>query len=413
LKFSFDDSPFTSKRLLILLALGITLASAKIVYTPLILLVLVIPSHKYDSERFRWLTYAFISVSAFGVAFFWSDVIDDTYLSYSNYNPRFRDNLDLVKCGNIHDQMNFIRTHDFYIVRVFLKSLRNTFNMYYEGYVGTFGWLDTRLPSWSILITYFVLTIASIFPIQDSLNMSTRQKSILVVISLMTVSLILLSQHLTWDCIGSEVIGTIQGRYFIPVFPLLFFCLRINYPNPGRIVQGMIMVWVLLLLSLSIRKLYQRYYVDPVFEEFVLHCGAETLVDQKFLATSIPKIQLENADTRTIEKSRSGEYSLRLDATNPYGFTYRSYNVSVGDVVTVSVWRFGEEGSVVISGDGGKKFYLGSSVYSEVENTGWKKLSITHVLQQEMHGKELGIYVFNNQEDPGYFDDLEIVIRHQ
>ena len=373
LKFSFADSPFTLKRLSILLLLGITLASAKMVYTPLILLMLIIPGEKYVSKRFRWLVYMVLSLSAFGTAYFWSAIVNDAYIPYANYNPAFRDNLDLVKCGSIQEQMDFILSHNFYIVGVFFKSLWQTFDMYYEGYVGTFGWLDTRLPNWSILITYLVIMMASLFPIGEEAKMRTSQKIILFSVSLIAVSLILLSQHLTWDCVGSEIISTIQGRYFIPVFPLLFFCLRMNYAGSVRIIQGIVIVWVVFLLSLSVRKLYHRYYIDPIFEELSLYCGAESVIDQKFLKTSIPKVVLENADTRSTEKSRSGDYSLKLDVNNPYGFTYRTHDWSMGDVIQVSVWRFGEGGSIVISGDGGNQFYLGSSAYSEMDSSGWMK----------------------------------------
>jgi uncharacterized membrane protein len=167
LRFSFDDSQVTLKRFFAILLLGIILASAKMVYTPLILLILIIPSQKFASERYRWFVYTGLFVTAFGTAFFWSSIINDAYISYENYHPGFRDHLDLVKCGGIHEQMDFIMSHNFYIAGVFFKSLWYTFDMYYEGYVGTFGWLDTRLPNWSILITYMVIIIASVFPVRE------------------------------------------------------------------------------------------------------------------------------------------------------------------------------------------------------------------------------------------------------
>ena len=413
LKFALDDSKFSSRRLLVVFLLGIGLASAKIVYTPLILLIFLVPEHKYESRGHQWFVYTFLLITGFGAAYFWSDLINNAYTSYADYNPAFRENLDLVKCGNIQEQMNFILTHDFYILKVFFKSLRHTFDMYYEGYVGTFGWLDTKMPGWSIFITYLVIIIASVFPTRAESRIGPSQKLTLLAITLMTVALVLLSQHLTWDCIGSDVIGTIQGRYFIPIFPLLFFCLRRNYIGSGWFIQGTIIVWTIFILCLSVIKLYQRYYVNPVFEEVTLTCSAESVYDQKYLKTSIPNIMLENADSRTKEKARSGTYSLRLDANNSYGFTYRFSNGQIGDIIRVSVWRLGENGSIVISGDSGNEFYLGSSTYSEVDSSGWKKLNMSYTLQNDMKGKEVGIYIFNNHEKHSYFDDLEIAILHQ
>ncbi|MCB0686213.1 MAG: DUF2142 domain-containing protein [Saprospiraceae bacterium] len=412
LRCAFNDQLMSPQKFLIFFILGICLASAKIVYTPLIFLIFIIPGHRYRSQFFRWSFYISILLSSFATAYLWTSFTKTIYIPYEFYNPAFRDTLDLVKCGGIQEQMDYILSHDTYLIRVFIHSLYRTFNMYYEGYIGTFGWLDTRLPDWSILITYMVIIAASFFPVRENLTLTPFQRIILLGVVLGTTALVLLSQHLTWDCIGSDVIGTIQGRYFIPVFPLLFFVFRTKVLRFSQIIPTIIMTWLLFLLTFSTATLYHRYFVAPVFKEFELRCGAEAVVDG-YLETSVKSVMLENADTRSRESCRSGNYALKLNADKPYGFTFRSYNAKAGDVIKVSVWKLGQYGSIVLSGDGGKSFYKGSSTSRGIDERGWEELSITYTLQDGLKGRELGIYIFNNHDASSYFDDLEILIAHQ
>jgi hypothetical protein len=84
----------------------------------------------------------------------------------------------------------------------------------------------------------------------------------------------------------------------------------------------------------------------------------------------------------------------------------------MGDIINIEVWRFGKSGSIVLSGESGAAFYCTSSVATDTDDKGWDKLNLRYTLQSNMRGKEVGIYLYNNNTDTCYFDDLKISISN-
>ena len=225
----------------------------------------------------------------------------------------------------------------------------------------------------------------------------------------MSIVLVLLSQHLTWDCVGSSFISTIQGRYFIPIFPLLFISLNNSKLNHQNFVRLVVIVFTVIILLISVKILYERYYVIAEFDKINIYCDSEE-ISNNYFRTSNSKIFLEGGMTQSDRIARSGNYSAQLTSKWPFGYTYRFYNGNIGDKVEVEVWRFGDSGSIVFAGESGKKFYLATSEVVESEESGWNKLSFQYTFKSNMFGKEAAIYIFNNSNDTCYFDDLSIVI---
>jgi uncharacterized membrane protein len=411
LKMSTEDVAFTSRDFMILSGFAVLLASAKIVYTPLIFLFVLIPLKRFKSARIFYGYLIALLFIGFGTAWLWSKSINSIYIPYAAYNVEFRNNLDLMACANMYEQISYLLDHGVHLFNVFTNSMVQTFDMFYQGYIGTFGWLDAKMPEWLIHLSYLMIFLVAIFENPDKKYFSWRQKLLLFLTITSIISALLLSQLLTWECVGSDVIKTIQGRYFIPVFPLLFMlfhgAFRVNYSGQNMI-KGVVSIYSILLLSLSCLVIYKRYYVYPDYAVLEIKTDAEQIEGNKFV-TSDPDIFLDNASQQTDEASRSGHYSVKLSGANPYGFTYRYHEGHYGDIIQVEVWRLGNSGSIAISGDSGKKFYAGTNEASLTDANGWSKLSFSYTIESEMHGKEIGIYLFNKNE-ASYFDDLTITI---
>jgi hypothetical protein len=156
--------------------------------------------------------------------------------------------------------------------------------------------------------------------------------------------------------------------------------------------------------------LYTRYYISPDVNTIKIECDAEELTSAKFFKTSIPNIFFENGNRQSNRYSRSGNFSIELFSEKPYGFTYRLYNGKMGDVIEIEVWRFGKSGGIVLAGESGKSFYLTSSKVVDTDAEGWEKLRYSYTLQSNMKSKEIGIYLYNNNNDTSYFDDFSISI---
>jgi uncharacterized membrane protein len=253
----------TKKTYCLTLLLSALIASAKLVYTPVVLLFLLIPRDKFISRKVFYIQTGALLLTVFCSGLVLAKSMNTLYIPYENYNPHFRDNATLMQCANMYKQMDYIMHHGIYLWHVFARSMVQTFDMYFKGYIGTFGWLDTQLPLWLTYISYTVLLITVLADHNTNIRISLRYKSILFISAILCLALILLSLHLTWDCIGGDVIATIQGRYLIPVFPLLFIIFYNTSINYVRLVAPLILTFALFILSFSTYILYQRYYVIP------------------------------------------------------------------------------------------------------------------------------------------------------
>ena len=409
LRLCFKKQQINNKQFAILVSLGILIASAKIVYAPLLLLFLIIPTANFKNRKARFLKFTVLLTITGITALFWSSIINELYTPFFDYNSSFRTGLDLIKCANIHDQLDYILTHGIYIFNVFGKSLVESFDMYYSGYIGTFGWLQLKLSNWIIHLAYIITFGVAIID-KNEYSFNGKQKGIIGIAALATILLILLSQHLTWGCVGGDRIVTIQGRYFIPVFPILYLLFSNRMQMLKVNSKVIITTFSFLLLSYScyiINERYFEYYAD--FKTPIL-CNAEELKENRYFVTSSDKVLLENGNARTDERSLSGKYSIGLSENKQYGFGYKLYGLHVGDKIDIKVWRKGDAGKIILAGNGGKDFYETSDNVIETNNDGWQLINLVYTLEKNMNSNEVGLVIFNKSKSISFFDDISIMV---
>lgn len=406
LKHIFNNETIKIKEYAVLLLIAILLASAKFVYIPIILLFFLLRKKKVEIFGSFYWSFALMLLLTFCTALFWSKIVNHIYIPYEVYNPNYRDGIDLVKCANIKGQMNYIINNGSYILDVFGKSICSSFDMYYRGYIGTFGWVDTNIPYSIINLFYGLLFLVAVFENNVGLRFGIEKKIILVTVFLTTIILVLLSQHLAWDCVGTDLIANIQGRYFIPVFPL-FFVLFNGFNNKYNMVI-IVPIAVFFLLSYSTYVLCNRYYATLNFDIQKIYCDAETINAEKKFITSNSNSVLENGAAQSNKQSKSGKHSIKLHLGDPFGFTYKITNLKIGDELNIDVWRLGKKGEIILSGENGKLFYLSSQGAIEKDTCGWEKLHLYYQIISNIADKEIGVYIYNPSPDTSYFDDFLI-----
>jgi len=412
LKLAYSKQTISTKNFAITSFLIILLASAKLFYTPIILLFLLIPKEKFFNKKTYYIQLIGILIISFGSVLFWSKIMNNIYLPYNLYNEQFRDSVPIIKGADMHEQMQYILNHGLYLVYVFVNSIVHSFDMYFQGYIGAFGWLDTVLPLWFIYLSYAILFFVALTDGCKIISLKLNHKIIIFISFIVIISLVLLSQHLIWDCVGGDIIRNLQGRYFIPVFPLffmLFYNSKFNYP---KIVIPLVIVFSFISLSFTIKTLHKRYYVAPKFESIIIKCDAEKVTKENFFETNMPSVFLENGYTQCSEKARSGKFSAKLSYKNQFGFTYRLHHCKLGDIINVEVWRNGTDGNIIISG-GTDDFYISESKPIEKDSTGWEHLQINFTVPKDMNNKETDIYLYNNSNEPSYFDDMIIIYNNK
>ncbi|MBX3165622.1 MAG: DUF2142 domain-containing protein [Bacteroidetes bacterium] len=403
LKLAYIDDIITGKQFFTATALAVLLALAKLVYIPLVFLFLLIPKKKFSTPKMYYAALSIFFIVSFGTALLWSHITNSLYLPYDLYNKQFRDATAMKSCANMPEQIHYITTHGLYMLRVFVHSLMQSFDMYAEGYIGTLGWLDIQLPLWFIYTAYAFIFVIAVLDKTKNIKLSLTHKLIIFTSFVTMISLVFLSQHLTWGCVGSHTISP-QGRYFIPVFPLFFMLFYNVKINNVKFLRLLIILFSFFSLSFTSYTLYKRYYVPLV--KTIITCDAETLSEDNSFKTNLPNVFLQNFNNQSEEKSRSGKYSAKLTPQNQFVFTHRLYDCRYGEFITAEVWRFGESGNIVISGSS-NDFCVWSQV-AEKDSLGWERLHIGFTVPKDMRGKEIGIYIFNNGTGISYFDDMLI-----
>jgi len=151
---------------------------------------------------------------------------------------------------------------------------------------------------------------------------------------------------------------------------------------------------------------------DGGFEK-VYSCNAENLQNdgRSFSEDDGNSITFGNVETRTSEEAFSGNHSLKLTPENRFGFT-SEFRAGADEYVQVTAWRKSSNSNGVIVIDGGEGVYnAGKFVVEEGEN-GWEKIFLDVFTPPGFLYGKVRVYVWNNSQEPVYFDDIQIVHRN-
>lgn len=419
--YSFDlayrKNNFSTHHIIGFTILAVLLALAKVVYLPLILFFFLIPQKKFLST-FSYYKYLFILFGfSFVTALMWSLFMNSLYVPYSLYNPEFKENpifqTCMSSCANMEDQLHYIANQGWPLLTMFFYSLYHTFGMYSRGFIGTFGWLDTYMAAWAVVLAYLVIFIVAIGSGNKNTITGWKLKFLLVSVFFITMTLILLSQWLTWSCVGAEYVDLIQGRYLIPVLPLLFMLLYVpQWHMPTWIIGLVVSVFTVMILLYSSVLVWDRYFNEDETVVTSLSCDAEKLVGQNYAAAGTLASIVDNGNTQSSEKSHAGKYSAKISFNNPYAYTHRISECLMGDSITVDVDRMGTYGGIMISAEDNSFPYSYTVDPVERDSSGWEHLHTKFFVPHDMNQEKISIFIYYDKEkDSSYFDDFKIVYR--
>ena len=247
----------TPGRLALLLGLAVTLATTKLVYTPLLLLALLIPADRFRTYGGKWLAAAAVAVGALLTLVYWTHQSSQIYLPFADYAPEVRAaDIGLTAEANVPQHRDMILKAPHRLFRAAGNGLVEAFEFYTRGYIGILGWIDTYLPapvySWAYVFLFGVALT------ERKTRWLTKLVLLLTVVA--CYLLVALSQLLSWEAVGAHVVNALMGRYFIPFAPLVFLLFAgVDWRPWGRKwVVGLCSVALLLIAGWS---LYSRYYI--------------------------------------------------------------------------------------------------------------------------------------------------------
>jgi uncharacterized membrane protein len=127
--------------------------------------------------------------------------------------------------------------------------------------VGVLGHLNIPLPGALYLIYPLALVAAALSDPRDPGELSPPRRIALVGIFLACAGCVFTMAYLGWNPLGAETISGVQGRYFVPVLPLLLLAL----PAAGTRLPTESQAWgtaavAALSLSLAVHSVWEAFF---------------------------------------------------------------------------------------------------------------------------------------------------------
>ena len=142
-----------------------------------------------------------------------------------------------------------------------------------------------------------------------------------------------------------------------------------------------------------------------------LYCDLELIsADGLNFMTENPGFSPGNAESVDTDFGRSGKNSIALNGQNPFGLTIRLENISAGERIVVSAWRFGRNkpGSIVIAGEPVDLLYYDASTVAELDSNGWERITASLTIPEKLDGKTIKIYLYQPDKELVHFDDFSL-----
>jgi uncharacterized membrane protein len=255
----------------------------KLAYFLLVFLIFFIGKHHFNGLKNK-LIVAFVLIFSNLVAIaFWAKTIESHYIKFEDYNPIFRVGQQLNEHVDPSLQMAFIVHNPLVFTKIATYSLLKTLPHTLIHYVGKFGWEKNYLPIPIIALLLLLIFVQAIIKENDTSNFKFQMSNsdlrplqtsnfkrqtklgFLSVFILLTYSFAA-AMYAIWCPVGSGFIDNLGGKYFIPIYPLLFLALPSFDGAKSRVLTFLAQPRVLfgaLWLSLvwSVCQVVLRYYV--------------------------------------------------------------------------------------------------------------------------------------------------------
>lgn len=210
------DERITVKEIMHIAVLSALLSPAKAVYTPVLLCLCLIPVKRFSNNKLRWGAIGGILILCCCLIFlFQLMTLKNLASSGSELNWE----------GEKNYTVSFILQYPQRAIQVFYQTLRQDgWGWIQQGVGRIFAGHSMRMDELPIY-AFIGLLIVSAFSYEgDKRSFTCRDKITFMIAAMGTVFAVMLTMFLGWTSDTRPTIQGIQGRYFIPIFPLLLMC---------------------------------------------------------------------------------------------------------------------------------------------------------------------------------------------
>ena len=201
----------------VLFMIGTTyLICSKLVY-----ILLVIPfffMRTYDSVR------DFFAKNKKYILMFFVPIF--VYLGWELLSAHFYKNpTSIVMGGSSHSNLNYIINNPSKIFLIAVNTFKNRGWFYLQSLYGNFGWFTFQLENIIIYIFIFMMFSMVVNKNLPSIYFKKGKKTIGIISFFVIFALIFAALYFAWSSYKLNYVEGVQGRYFLPILPLLLICL--------------------------------------------------------------------------------------------------------------------------------------------------------------------------------------------
>ena len=228
----------TKKDYVILSLCALVIGFCKIVYLPLIFLMIVIPKERFGTTKKKWI---FLGVLLGAVI-----ILNLAWLMFSSrYLVEYRTGV------NSKEQLVGILKNPIKYLMVMFRTINVNGQLWMSNILGiTLGAFTFNLPN-ALFFISFAFSILLFMQRNETIKLKKADRWIFLLVFLMIIALIFTSLYMQWTPLGNDVIDGIQGRYFLPIIVLLPIILnRSNKKNYPVVISDVAVLYYSLFLNI-------------------------------------------------------------------------------------------------------------------------------------------------------------------
>ena len=222
IKAMADDEPATLKEIIILCVFSILISPSKLIYWPLSLLAFFIPQKRFETKK-DWFFSAF-AVAVSGLLSILAFSLPSIVSQSGGAETKILYN------GEIGWSLADIIHNPGKIINMALWTLRYTWADWISQAFGSIIMgLPQEVPVWCRQMHLYVLVISALvcYTANSEHEVLTKlQKIGVAIVILFVVAMAMFGELVIWTPLNANSIEGVQGRYFLPIFPLILFLFR-------------------------------------------------------------------------------------------------------------------------------------------------------------------------------------------
>jgi uncharacterized membrane protein len=236
----------------VIATLCIFLSMAKVVYIPLVGLVMIIPASRFGGLKNKVVYCGAVTAVTAVTAILWGI---ETKNIYTTYDP-FGYGIDAKA------QVLVIMSAPWTYVCTIWNTIREQWWIWITMFVGVTSNGFVQLPFWIHKTYPLVLLGVAFLDNREANSLDSQRKVWIAILCSIVLLLVMTALYVTWNEPRAPVIQGIQGRYLIPVLlPALLLLYNRVFPFRKKLPLGAgVALYSAVVLGITCLKLYIRYY---------------------------------------------------------------------------------------------------------------------------------------------------------